>query len=49
MQEFFFFLFNLTVNINLVEEAYNLKQVSHLQYDLSVKPVEVLLSFSLIS
>ena len=43
------FFFFTSLKIDLVEEVYNLKQVFHLIYDLSVAPVEALHYFSLIS
>ena len=43
-----FFKFHLTVKIDLVEEAYDLRHVFHLLYELGVTPVEALLTFSLI-
>ena len=40
--------FHLTVKIDLVEDVYYLKHVFHLLYDISARPAEALLYFSLI-
>ena len=48
MQENNFSKFQLTVKIDLVEEAYYLKQLFDLLYDKRVTPAEALPYFSLI-